>query len=93
MIERSRALIESARAHRVEFLRVELKLANTMLDTSCSTHEELARERRRFRAEQACTEVSRALEADRTQAYLTDAERQELTAGVARVHERLDAPC
>jgi multidrug resistance efflux pump len=93
MVGRSRALIASARAHRVQFLRVELQIAHTLLDTSFTTHEELSRERQRFRAEQACTEVSRALEADRTEAYLTDAERQELTAGVARVHERLDAPC
>jgi len=92
LVHKSRALIESARTHQLEFLRVELQIANTLLDSSCTTHEELSRERQRFRAEQACTEVSRALEADRTAPYLTDAEREELTAGVAHVHERLDAP-
>jgi len=59
MVGRSRALIESARAHQVAFLRVELQIAHTLLDSSCTTHEELSRERRRFRAEQAYAEVSR----------------------------------
>lgn len=92
-VAKSRALIEAARAHHVEFLPVELQVAHTLLDTSSTTHDELSRERRRFRAEQACTEVSRALEADRTEAYLTDAERHELTTGLSSVHERLDVPC
>jgi hypothetical protein len=91
--ERSRALIESALEIRLRSLRLELEIAHTMLDASCTTRVEATRQRQRLRAEEACSEVSRALAADPAGASLSDAARAELERGVARVQERLAAAC
>jgi hypothetical protein len=91
--ERSRALIESALEIRVRSLRLELEIVHTMLDASCTTRVEATRHRQRLRAEEACSEVSRARAADPTGASFSDAERVELERGVARVQERLAAAC
>jgi hypothetical protein len=91
--ERSRALIESALEIRLYSLRLQLEIAHAMLDASCTTRVEAARQRQRLRAEEACSEVSRALAADPAGASLCDAERAELERGVALVQERLAASC
>lgn len=92
IIESSRALVETAHALRVDFLRVEIKIANAMLDTSKTTRDEATRERRLGRAREACAEVSRWLDATLPSGRMTDAEHDELTLGLAQARARLAMP-
>jgi hypothetical protein len=89
IIANSRELAATSRDLLVEFLRIELKIAHAMLDASNTSHEEATRERRRGRAREACAEVSRWLDAALPLGRLTEAERDELAAGLAGAHERL----
>jgi hypothetical protein len=91
IIANSVELVESARDLHVNSLRLELKIANAMLDASNTAREEATRERRRVRAREACAEVSHWLDAASRPARLTDAERQELSAGLESVRARFAA--
>ena len=92
IIANSRALTATARDLHVEFLRIELKIANAMVDASNTTGDAATRERRRGRAREACAEVSRWLAAALLLARLTEAEREELTVGLSSARERLVVP-
>jgi hypothetical protein len=85
----SRALVASARDSLLVFLRVELSLANTMLDAAAFSGEESGRRRRRDRAVEACDEVVRYLGMDATRTGLSPAERDELSAGLQALQARL----
>jgi hypothetical protein len=85
----SRALVASARSSLLAFLRIELGIANTMLDGVAASSDEAARSRRRDRATQACNEVVRFLEIDSARSGLSLADRAELNAGLYAARERL----
>jgi hypothetical protein len=56
------ALADAVRSSALEFLRVELKIANTMLDLAASASEQETHERRREQARIACDTVKRYLD-------------------------------
>jgi hypothetical protein len=85
----SEALLFSARASRRDFLRTELKIANTMLDLAATSRDAGDRERRRGRAREACGEVARHLAVEDSPNALDAMERAELSAGVRRIEQRL----
>jgi hypothetical protein len=58
----SGALAAAAHDSMVTFLRIELQIANTVLDAAATTNDDEARERRRARANEACAEVVRYFE-------------------------------
>jgi len=87
----SRALAHSAHDSMVTFLRIELQIANTMLDAAATTHDADSRERRRGRANEACAEVVRYLEADVERPVLSAEEREELSTGLRAVQARMAA--
>lgn len=67
----------------MDFLRVEIKIANAMLDASNTTLNKGTRERRFGRAREASAEVALWLDAALPLARLTVAEHAELIEGLA----------
>jgi hypothetical protein len=91
-IAASRALVATARDSLLMFLRIELGIANTMLDGAAISEDEASRRRRRDRAGEACGEVVRYLGFDSARTGLSTADREELTAGLQAVQARLAEP-
>ena len=77
-------------AARLQFLRVELKVGNAMLDAAAGDWEQELRTRRLERAEEAHGEVARQL-AKGAKLGLANPELAEVTAGLARLKARLNA--
>jgi hypothetical protein len=84
-------LREAVAATRYSFLQAELLTGNTMLDTADGTQQASVRTRRRALAQEAHDVVARHL-ADGAALGLTGPEWEEVTAGLARLKARLDAP-
>jgi hypothetical protein len=83
------ALANAVRTSAVEFLRVELKIANTMLDLAASTDEEETHERRRAQANEACDAVKRYL--DEPAVPLAVKDRQAIMEGLHALQQRIIA--
>lgn len=83
-------LREAARHAAVEFLRIELRVANTMLDVATCSSDWRGGERRRAAARAACGEVARHLAKGST-IVLSASERDELTAGLDKLAHRFVA--
>ena len=83
------ALANAVRSSAIEFLRVELKIANTMLDLAASTTEEETHARRRAQAIEAFSAVKRYLEAPAVPLLAED--RDSITAGLHALEERIGA--
>jgi hypothetical protein len=66
-----------------------LGVANTMLDGSAVTQDEVGRRRRRDRAARACDEVVRYLEIDARRHGLSTVDRDEISSGLRAVRARL----
>lgn len=90
-IPTTRALRAAAHDTMLTFLRLELGIANTMLDTALSTRNDAVRQRRRDRARDACSEVRRYLDDDSKKALLSGRERAELIDALDAVGARLVA--
>ena len=82
------ALTESLAAGRLDFLRVELQVCGTLLDAADGSRDDVARARRRARAQEAHDEVARHL-AKGAMPGLTAAQWTELTTGLAALSQRL----
>jgi hypothetical protein len=82
-------LQDAAEATQLQFLRVELEVGNTMLDTADSTRDVTVRARRRARAQDAHDVVARQL-AREPELRLTTDERDGIIAGLADLASRLD---
>jgi hypothetical protein len=85
----SEALRESARLAAVDFLRTELRVANTMLDVASTGTDVLATARRREAARMAYAEVVKHL-VKGSGISLTQHERDELTTGLESIARRFD---
>jgi hypothetical protein len=88
-IAASRALVATARDAVFVFLRIELDLANTMLDGAAVSGDEAGRRRRRDRAVEAYEEVVHYLGIDAARTGISPADRQELSVGVHALQARL----
>jgi hypothetical protein len=87
--ERTRELMSTAQSVWMDFLRVELELAHTLLDLADSAREAAARERRIALAAEAATVVERFI-ATRPPAVKTLGEaRERLSSELSKVKERL----
>jgi len=89
--EYARAIAASASDALVSFLRVELEVANTMLDAAAATSNGELRARRRDLAHAAHDEVARRLTADAPLPGVTLDVRAELSFQLALVQGRLDS--
>lgn len=86
----SEALLEAARLAAVDFLRTELRVANTMLDVASTGFADVqARERRHAAARIAYAEVVKHLVTGSNITF-TDRERDELTTGLDSLARRFD---
>jgi hypothetical protein len=85
------ALTYSARQALLDFLRLELKIANTMLDSAALARDDATRERRCRRAREACAEVDQHLTSESPHFQLATSEREELTGGLRLARLRLAA--
>jgi hypothetical protein len=85
----SRALADSAHDSMVAFLKIELQIANTMLDAAATTHDAETRERRRGRANEACAEVVRYLDPEVGRSVLSADEREDLSMELRAVQGRM----
>ena len=85
----SEALIATARASRLAFLRTELRVANTMLNLAATSRDAGDRERRRDRAREACREVARHLAVAESPNALSARERVELASGMRAIEQRM----
>jgi hypothetical protein len=85
----SEALLASARATRIDFLRAEIRIANTMLDLAATSRNAGDRERRRDRAREACGEVARHLAVVDSVNAVNALQREELSTAVRGVERRL----
>jgi hypothetical protein len=79
----------SARQWALDFLRLELRIANTMLDGATLARDDATRERRCWRAREACAEVDRHLTSASPHFRLTTSEREELADGLRLARLRL----
>jgi hypothetical protein len=86
--EVAEALRESARCAAVEFLRTEIRTANTLLDVAATGAGGDAHARRRGAARTAYDEVARHL-AEGSKLVMTDRERGELATSLADLARRL----
>ena len=82
-------LIATAANACVEFLRIELELAQTLLAMAANAREESARKRRIARAEEAAAVVERFIVAPPPPVRIADSERERLANELNRVKERL----
>jgi hypothetical protein len=85
------ALAYSAQKSLLDFLRVELKIANTMMDSADLARDDQTRERRCGRAREACAEVDRHLTSGSPHFRLATSEREELADGLRLALLRLAA--
>jgi hypothetical protein len=83
------ALASAVRTSAIEFLRVELKIANTMLDLAASTHEQEAHARRRAQAVEAYNTVKRYLA--EPPVPLPEADSQEILDSLRVLEQRMRA--
>jgi hypothetical protein len=83
------ALADAVRASAVEFLKVELKIGNTMLDLAASTDERDTHARRRAQAQEACSTVKRYL--DGPAVPIPAEEREALLVGLRALERRISA--
>ena len=83
------ALANAVRSSAVEFLRVELKIANTMLDLAAATIEQETHARRRAQALEAYNTVKRYLETPAVP--LLGEDRASIAAGLHALEERIRA--
>jgi hypothetical protein len=83
------ALANAVRTSALEFLRVELKIANTMLDLAASTGEEETQERRREQAMLACSTVKRYLDGPAVPLPVEDS--QEIRQCLRALEQRISA--
>jgi hypothetical protein len=83
------ALADAVRASAIEFLRVELKIANTMLDLAAATGERETRARRRAQAKEACRTVKRYLEGPAVPLPAED--QQAIAESLRAVEQRFNA--
>lgn len=81
------ALADAVRASAVEFLRVELKIANTMLDLAAATDEAETHARRRAQANEAYSTVRRYLEGPAVP--IADDDRLAIAEGVRALEQRM----
>jgi hypothetical protein len=86
-----RALAYSTQQSLVDFLRLELKIAHTMMDSAALARDDETRERRCGRAREACAEVDRHLTSQSPHFRLATSEREELVDGLRLARLRLAA--
>jgi hypothetical protein len=87
----ARALAYAAQQAFLDFLRIELKIANTMIDGAVLARDDATRERRCGRAREACAEVDRHLTSESPHFRWATHEREELTVGLRLARLRLAA--
>jgi hypothetical protein len=73
----------------VDFLRIELELAQTLLAMAANAREESSRKRRIARAAEAAAVVERFIVAPPPPVRLSDSERERIANELNRVKERL----
>jgi hypothetical protein len=86
----SSSLLEAARRNAVDFLRIELRIANTMLDAAATATNPQIGARRHDAARAAYDEVARSLATGSRLAF-SEPERAELGTGLAELARRFDA--
>ena len=84
----SSTLWEAAQRNAVDFLRIELRIANTMLDAADRTTDSRSAARRHDLARAAHDEVARSL-AEGSRVAFSDGDRAELSTGLAEITRRL----
>jgi hypothetical protein len=89
LVQDSQALREAARRAGVDFLRTELRLANTLLDVAGTGVDAQIEQRRRHAARAAYAEVEKHLVKGGSITF-TDGERAELTTGLVNLALRFD---
>jgi len=89
IIGQSKLLVASARAALIQFLRIELDVATTMLEAARVTEDRKVRERRRYRAQQAFDTVAHHLSATGTETRLPRESRAEFAAALDRLRQGL----
>jgi hypothetical protein len=85
------AVQDAVRASAVEFLKVELKIANTMLDLAASTEEHEIHQRRLAQANLACATIARYLSSDGPAVPLGEEQREALTRQLRSLERRISA--
>jgi hypothetical protein len=91
LVRKEGAMQAAVRASAIEFLKVELKIANTMLDLAAATSEHGAHQRRRAQAIEAYATVARYLSGEGSTVPLGEEQRKELTVGLLSVARRMSA--
>jgi hypothetical protein len=87
-IQQSRELQVETRRLALDFLRTELRVANTLLELAERGREDQSAVRRRAEARAAYGEVAKRL-LDPSEIELSASEREELATGLARLGRRL----
>jgi molecular chaperone DnaK (HSP70) len=82
-------LADAVRASALEFLKVELKIGNTMLDLAAATDERETNARRRAQAQEACSTVKRYLH--EPPVPLSAEDRQAIGEGLNALEKRISA--
>jgi hypothetical protein len=82
-------LADSVRSSAVEFLRVELRIANTMLDLAAATSEAESYARRRAQAQEAYSTAKRYLNEPAVPLHAEDV--RVIAAGLRALEERITA--
>jgi CTP-dependent riboflavin kinase len=85
------AIQDAVRASAIEFLKVELKIANTMLDLAASTAEHEAHQRRLGQANEAYSTVARYLSGEGPTVTLDEEQREALTVELRSLARRMSA--
>jgi hypothetical protein len=88
---RNGAIKDAVRASAIEFLKVELRIANTMLDLAATTGEHEAQQRRRAQANEACVTVARYLNGEGPAVPLGDEQHAALTVALRSLERRMSA--
>ncbi|MDQ6635864.1 MAG: hypothetical protein M3Z10_14025 [Gemmatimonadota bacterium] len=83
------ALANAIRSSAIEFMRVELKIGNTMLDLAAATSDRETYARRRAQAIEACNTVKRHL--DEPAVPLPGEETNSIGAGLHALQSRIRA--
>jgi hypothetical protein len=85
------AIQDAVRASAIEFLKVELKIANTMLDLAAATEEHETHQRRLAQANAAYATVARYLSGDGSRVPLGEEQREALTMELRTLARRMNA--